>query len=86
MALYITDQCINCDVCEPACPNQAIAMGATIYEIAPGRCTECVGHHDEPQCIAVCPVECILVDPHHIESQEQLAAKYRRLTGTKETA
>ena len=51
MALLITDECINCDVCEPECPNQAIYMGTEIYEIDPGKCTECVGHFDEPQCV-----------------------------------
>ncbi|NBU66573.1 MAG: YfhL family 4Fe-4S dicluster ferredoxin [Betaproteobacteria bacterium] len=56
MALMITDDCINCDVCEPACPNQAIAMGEHIYVIDPERCTECVGHFDEPQCQVLCPV------------------------------
>ena len=75
MALLITDQCINCDVCEPACPNQAIYQGARIYEIAPNLCTECVGHFDEPQCVIVCPVECIFVDPAHVESNEALLAK-----------
>ena len=50
MSLMITDECINCDVCEPECPNQAISMGPEIYEIDPARCTECVGHFDEPQC------------------------------------
>jgi ferredoxin len=80
MALYITDQCINCDVCEPVCPNKAITQGQEIYEIAPSRCTECVGHHDEPQCVTVCPVECIYVDPKHVETREQLEHKYRILT------
>ncbi len=80
MALYITDQCINCDVCEPVCPNKAIAQGVEIYEIAPSRCTECVGHYDEPQCVTVCPVECIFVDPGHTETRAQLEAKYRILT------
>ena len=50
MALLITDECINCDVCEPECPNDAIYMGQEIYEIDPTKCTECVGHFDEPQC------------------------------------
>ncbi|HCN71453.1 MAG TPA: ferredoxin, partial [Pusillimonas sp.] len=50
MALHITDECINCDVCEPQCPNEAIYMGEEIYEINPMKCTECVGHFDEPQC------------------------------------
>ena len=81
MALKITDQCINCDVCEPECPNQAIAQGEVIYLIDPTRCTECVGHFDQPQCIEVCPVECILVDSAHSESREELEAKYRSLTG-----
>ena len=79
MALLITDECINCDVCEPECPNQAISMGADIYVIDPGKCTECVGHFDEPQCVQVCPVECIPIHPEHVESKETLWAKYRRL-------
>ena len=80
MALFITDQCINCDVCEPECPNEAIYMGAEIYEIDPAKCTECVGHFETPQCEEVCPVECILVSPDHIEDQAALMAKYERLT------
>jgi ferredoxin len=85
MALYITDQCINCDVCEPACPNQAITAGVRIYEIAPSRCTECVGHFDEPQCVLVCPVECIFVDPAIPESRDELWTKAERLK-SEETA
>jgi ferredoxin len=79
MALLITDECINCDVCEPACPNQAIFEGPSIYEINPDRCTECVGHFDVPQCRTVCPVDCIPNDPNYSESHEQLLAKYHRL-------
>ena len=79
MALKITEACINCDVCEPVCPNRAIALGEQIYEIAPQRCTECVGHFDVPQCVEVCPVECIIADPQHAESQAQLLTKYRTL-------
>ena len=79
MALMITDQCINCDVCEPECPNEAISMGAEFYVIDPKRCTECVGHFDAPQCVQVCPVECIPVDPGHVESREQLQRKYQGL-------
>ena len=81
MALLINELCVNCDVCAPACPNEAITQGQTIYEIAPSRCTECVGHFDTPQCVEVCPVECILVDPVHIESNEALLQKYLLLTG-----
>ncbi|MGH8540276.1 MAG: YfhL family 4Fe-4S dicluster ferredoxin [Stenotrophobium sp.] len=81
MALKITHQCINCDVCEPVCQNQAITQGIEIYQINPDLCTECVGHFDEPQCRAICPVNCIPLDPDHAETQEQLQAKYRRLVG-----
>lgn len=79
MALMITDECINCDVCEPECPNQAIYMGQEIYEIDPSKCTECVGHFDEPQCVQVCPVSCIPIHPQHIENRETLWQKYQRL-------
>ena len=79
MALWITDECINCDVCEPECPNDAIYMGVEIYEIDAHKCTECVGHFDTPQCVQVCPVECIPVNPSFVETPEQLLAKYRLL-------
>ncbi len=79
MALMITSECINCDVCEPECPNQAISMGDEFYVIDPARCTECVGHFDAPQCVQVCPVECIPVNPWHTETPEQLQAKYEAL-------
>ncbi len=79
MALLITDECINCDVCEPECPNDAIYMGPEIYEIDPALCTECVGHFDTQQCVEVCPVECIIVDPDNTESEMQLLDKYRRI-------
>ncbi len=80
MALFITDECINCDVCEPECPNEAIYMGPEIYEINPELCTECVGHFDTQQCVDVCPVECIFVDPKNTETQEQLMEKFRKIT------
>jgi ferredoxin len=80
MALKITDECINCDVCEASCPNNAISAGEEIYEIDPLRCTECVGHFDQPQCVAVCPVDCIPFDPEYVETKEQLYEKYVRLT------
>ena len=81
MALMITEACTACDACEPVCPNKAISLGAEYYEIDPRLCTECIGHHDEPQCVVVCPVECIDLDPQHAESREQLQAKYERLIG-----
>lgn len=81
MALMITDECINCDVCEPECPNSAISQGAEIYEIDPNLCTECVGHYDEPQCQQVCPVDCIPLNPDARESKEELMQKYLIISG-----
>lgn len=81
MALYITDQCINCDVCEPECPNDAIYQGEFIYEIEAARCTECVGHYKKEQCVVICPVDCIFVHPEHEEDANKLQAKYAELTG-----
>jgi ferredoxin len=80
MAFYITDECINCDVCEPECPNGAITQGEEIYVIEPSLCTECVGHYETSQCVEVCPVDCIPKDPNYVESQEKLLEKYSRLT------
>lgn len=77
MSLLITDECINCDVCEPECPNDAISQGDEIYEIDANRCTECVGHYDEPQCQEVCPVDCIVVGEK--ESKEILQGRYQKL-------
>jgi ferredoxin len=82
MALKITDECINCDVCEPECPNGAISQGIEIYVIDPNKCTECVGHFDEPQCQLVCPVDCIPFDPDFVESKGQLYAKFLKLSVT----
>ena len=79
MALIIHDACINCDVCEPECPNGAISEGADIYVIDPARCTECVGHFDKPQCVEVCPVDCITLDPDYPEDAESLRRKYQLL-------
>ncbi len=94
MALLITDECINCGACEPECPNTAIYEGGVEWQlegkslepisfdyfyIVPDKCTECVGFHDEPQCVAVCPVDCIIPDPDHAESKEELLAKKERL-------
>ena len=79
MSLFITDECINCDVCEPECPNDAIYQGIEIYEINPKLCTECVGHFYQPQCVEVCPVACIPKDPDNIETREQLLQKYKEL-------
>jgi len=84
MALLITDECINCDVCEPECPNAAISQGENIYVIDPNLCTECVGHYETQQCKDVCPVDCIIQDSTRVETHDQLLQKYHQLV--KQTA
>ena len=113
MAIFITDECINCGACEPECPNNAIYEGGVEWAMADGtgvtgeyalkdgkkvgaedklepvsdefyfivtdKCTECVGFHEEPQCAAVCPVDCCLPDPDHEETEDQLLGKKERL-------
>lgn len=59
MALFITNDCINCDMCEHICPNQAIFPGEENYVINPDLCNECRGVFTHPQCQQVCPVACI---------------------------
>ena len=81
MALMINELCTACDACEPVCPNKAITPGDSIYVIDPMKCTECVGAEDEPQCQLVCPADCIFPDPTHLESREELQAKYVALHG-----
>ena len=115
MAIFITDECINCGACEPECPNNAIYEGGVewkmsegtsvqgeytlengkvvgvddaqspvdeeIYFIVPDKCTECVGFHEEPQCAAVCPVDCCVPDEDRVESEEVLAARQITLHG-----
>lgn len=79
MALLIKDFCINCDLCESECPNEAISQGEEFFEIDPDKCTECVGHYTESQCVEVCPVDCIVIDPSNIETSEELQSKFEKL-------
>lgn len=79
MALMITDECICCGACIDECPNEAISVADHgQYQIAPDRCTQCVGFHAQPQCVAVCPADCCVLDPAHVESEAELLAKARR--------
>lgn len=76
MALLIEESCINCDMCDPECPNEAITLGVKIFEINPDKCTECVGHYDTAQCVSVCPIDCIIPDPERVEDNDTLLAKF----------
>ena len=97
MAIRITDDCINCEACEPECPNNAIyspeetwkmsdgtsvqndteneAGSDDFFYIATDKCTECIGFHEEPQCAAVCPVDCCVPDEDNVESETELMTK-----------
>ena len=79
MALMINETCTACDACEPVCPNDAIAVGDPFYTIDAFKCTECVGHHDEEQCAAVCPVDCCVPDPNIPEVEEALIGRARQV-------
>jgi ferredoxin len=94
MATMITEECINCGACEPECPNTAIYVGAAqwelngvmndpisndFYYIAPQKCTECVGHFDQEQCAAVCPVDCCVPNPEIVETEEVLYERAKTL-------
>ena len=72
MATMITEDCINCGVCEPECPNAAISEGMGVFLIDPVLCTECVGFHDQEQCAVVCPVDCCVPDPNNLEPEQLL--------------
>ena len=47
------------------------------YFIATDKCTECIGFHEEPQCAAVCPVDCCIPDEMHVETEEVLSSKQK---------
>ena len=94
MATMITEECINCGACEPECPNVAIYAGGAQWElnggsnpaisdsffyIVPDKCTECVGHFDQEQCAAVCPVDCCVPDPNRVETEEVLFERAKKL-------
>ncbi|VAY02357.1 putative ferredoxin-like protein YfhL [Arsenophonus endosymbiont of Aleurodicus dispersus] len=77
MSLLITHNCINCDMCEPECPNAAISIGEEVYQINPNLCTECIGHYDKPNCQSVCPINnTIIKNSNNIETKEQLWDKF----------
>ncbi|TFG85644.1 MAG: YfhL family 4Fe-4S dicluster ferredoxin [Chromatiales bacterium] len=80
MALRITADCLNCYACVSDCPNEAISGGKSIHVIDPSHCTECVGAHESPRCITVCPVETAIEwDPERVESRETLLQRWAGL-------
>ena len=81
MALSITEDCTACDACVEPCPNTAFSVGDPIFTINPELSTEFVGHEDEPQCMLVCPADCIIPDPDRRETQDELLAKCQSMHG-----
>ncbi len=51
------------------------AVDDEVYFIVPDKCTECMGFHEEPQCAAVCPVDCCVPDENVVETEEELLGK-----------
>ena len=101
MATFITEECINCGACEPECPKTAIYAGGAQYElngqmfdalsndlyyIVPEKCTECVGHFNQEQCAAVCPVDCCVPDPNHPETEDVLIIRAKKIHSEKQFA
>ncbi len=56
----IAEDCINCAACEPECPNSAISEADGTYVIDASLCDECAANNGDSQCIASCPVDCIV--------------------------
>ena len=79
MATRITEQCIDCGLCLPECPNGAISEASLGHAIDPARCTECVGFHAVEQCAAVCPGDCCIPDGEREESEAVLLERARKL-------
>lgn len=81
MATKIFDECTSCGACEDECPTNAITLGDGIFVIDPATCTECVGFHDTQQCAMACPVDCCLPDPDHVETEELLFIRAKKVDG-----
>ena len=70
--LIVAKNCTSCSACEPECPNDAISEKGASFVIDPAKCTECIGYHDDPQCVSVCPIDgtCI-INPDYPRYQPQ---------------
>ncbi len=90
MAVYITEECINCDACAQECPVAAILSDESEknpYEtmrfyVKPESCVECVSHADEPRCAEACPTEGSIVwdMPFIVDFEDYYAAGHEKGT------
>ncbi|MDD3459580.1 MAG: 4Fe-4S dicluster domain-containing protein [Weeksellaceae bacterium] len=71
----LTGDFLNVDGKQFDADEEHDAVSDEIYYIVPDKCTECMGFHEEPQCAAVCPVDCCVPDEDHVESDERLLSK-----------
>ena len=65
------------DLIDAAAQQQPISD--EVYYIVPDKCTECEGFHEEPQCAAVCPVDCCIPDELNVDSHDELMARKLKL-------
>ena len=79
MALMITDDCTACGACLDVCLNDAIIKKDPVYLINPNLCTECFGYFKDSQCVNICPVDAIILNPDHVEAYMELLEKDRRI-------
>lgn len=68
---------MNGELVEASAKHKPIADD--VYYISPDKCTECQGFHEEPQCAAVCPVDCCVPDEMYRETVDELMAKKSKL-------
>jgi ferredoxin len=72
--MYTLDSGISIDA-----ESRQQPISQDVYYIVPDKCTECTGFHEEPQCAAVCPVDCCVPDPDHVEDKDTLLSRKERL-------
>ena len=79
MPFTITDACINCGACVSVCPNHGISKGKHVYQIDQDACSECVGFFGRSQCAKVCPMDCCVLDPDVVLTEEALFERAKAL-------
>ena len=76
----IEEECINCDLCVPACPDGGVSYdkNRNTFVVDTEKCTECIERDGVHQCASMCPVDCMEVDSEKKESKEDLWLKVEK--------